>query len=69
MYICIYICIQTNVLTGKSHITAVHKGRLALMAPELIIVELSKATARIDHVWAVLMTFFTILNADQYYPF
>ena len=39
------------------------------MAPEVIIAELSKSKARIDNIWAVLMTFFTILNPDQYYPF
>ena len=43
------------------------------MAPELIIEELSIASAGIDvlktvDAWAVLMTFFTILNPDQSYP-
>ena len=44
------------------------------MAPELITEELSVVSAGIDElkivdVWAVLMTFFTILNPDQSYPF
>ena len=44
------------------------------MVPELIIEELSIASAGTDglktvDVWAVSMTFFTILNLDQSYPF
>ena len=44
------------------------------MVPELIIEELSIASAGTDElktvdVWAVSMTFFTILNLDQSYPF
>ena len=44
------------------------------MVSELIIEELSIGSAGIDEiktvdVWAVLMTFFTILNPDQSYPF
>ena len=44
------------------------------MVPELIIEELSIALAGTDglktvDVWAVSMTFFTILNLDQSYPF
>ena len=44
------------------------------MVPELIIEELSIASARIDElktadVWAVSMAFFTILNPDQSYLF
>ena len=44
------------------------------MVPELIIEELSVASAGTDglktvEVWAVSMTFFTILNLDQSYPF
>ena len=43
------------------------------MAPELIIEELSIASAGIGElktvdVWAVLMTFFTTVNPDQSYP-
>ena len=44
------------------------------MVPELIVEELSIASAVTDElqtidVWAVSMTFFTILNPDQSYPF
>ena len=44
------------------------------MVPELITEELSIASAGIDElkfvdVWVVLMTFSTILNPDQSYPF
>ena len=39
---------KTNALTGKSCATAVHRGSLAFMVPELIIEELSIASARID---------------------
>ena len=65
---------QINALTGKNRTTAVHRGSLAFMAPELIIEELSIASAGIGElktvdVWVVLMTFFTILNPDQSYPF
>ena len=65
---------QTNALTGKNCTTAVHRRSLAFMVPELIIEELSLASARIDElnsftVWAVSITFFTILNPDQSYPF
>ena len=65
---------QTNALTGKNCTTAVHRGNLAFMVPELIIEELSTALAGIDErktvdVWAVSMTFFIILNPDQSNPF
>ena len=65
---------QTNALTGKNCTTTVHRRSLAFMVPELIIEELSLASARIDElktfaVWAVSITFFTILNPDQSYPF
>ena len=39
---------QTNDLTGKNCTTAVHRGSLAFMVPELIIEELSMASAGID---------------------
>ena len=65
---------QTDVLTGKNRTTTVHSGSLAFMAPELITEELSIASAGNDElktveVWAVLMTFLTILNSDQSHPF
>ena len=65
---------QTNALTGKNCTIAIHRGSLAFMVPELIIEELSIASARIDElktadVWAVSMAFFTILNPDQSYLF
>ena len=65
---------QTNALTGKNCTTAVHRGNLAFTVAELIIEELSIASAGIDElktvgVWIVSMTFFTILNPDQTYPF
>ena len=58
---------QTNALTGKNCTTAVHRGSLAFMVPELIIEELLIPSAGIDElktagVWLVSMTFFTILN-------
>ena len=61
---------QTNASTGKNCTTAVHKGNLAFIVPELIIEELSIKSAGIDElktvgVWAVSMTFFTIWNPDQ----
>ena len=43
---------QTNALTGKNCTTAVHKGSLAFMVPELIIEELSMASAGIDELKA-----------------
>ena len=65
---------QTNALTGKNCTTAVHRGNLAFMVPELIIEELSIASTGIDElktvdVWVVSMIFFTILDPDQTYPF
>ena len=65
---------QTKALTGKNCKTAVHRGSLALMVPELIIEELSIASAGTDElktadVWVVSMTIFIILNPDQSYPF
>ena len=65
---------QTNALTGKNGITAFHRRSLAFMVPEMIIEELSIASARISElktvdIWVVSMTFFTILNPDQSYPF
>ena len=64
----------TNALTGKNCTTAIHRGSLAFMVPELIIEELSIASARIDKLktvdaWAISMAFFTILNPDQSYLF
>ena len=61
---------QTNALTGKNCTTAVHRGSSALMVPELIIEELSIASAGTDEiktvgVWVVSMIFLTILNPDQ----
>ena len=68
------MCTQTNALTDKNCTTTVHRGSLAFMVPELIIEESSIASAGIDElktvdVWAVSVTFFTILNPDQSYPF
>ena len=65
---------QTNVLTGKNYITAVHRGSLAFMVPDLITEELSITSAGISElktvdVWVVSMTFVTILKPDQSYPF
>ena len=65
---------QTNALTDKNYATTVHRRSLAFMVSELIIEELSIASAGIDKlktvgVSAVSMTFFTILNPDQSYPF
>ena len=65
---------QTNALTGKNCTTAVHRGSLAFMVPELIIEELSIASTGIDElktvdVKVVSMIFFTILDPDQTYPF
>ena len=64
---------QTNALSGTNCTTAVHRESLAFMVPELIIEELSIASAGTDElktdVWVVSMTFFTILNPDQSHPF
>ena len=65
---------QANAFTGKSCITAVHRGSSAFMVPELIIKKLSIASAGTDdlkdvEVWAVSMVFVTILKSDQSYPF
>ena len=65
---------QTSALTGKNCTTSVHRESLAFMVPELIIEELSIASVGIDElktvdVWVVSMTFFTILNPSQTYPF
>ena len=65
---------QANALTGKNCTTDVHRGSLAFMVPELIIEELSIASSRTDKLKTVdvrvgSMTFFTILNPDQSYPF
>ena len=64
---------QTNAWTGKNWTTAVHKGGLAFMVPELIFEELPIASTWTDKlktvdVW-VSMAFFTILKPDQPYPF
>ena len=55
----------------------IYWGSLAFMIPELIIEELSIASAGIDKLWQnkscwgmdSLMTFFTMLNPGQFYPF
>ena len=65
---------QTDTLADKNCTTAVHRGSLASMVPELINEELSIASAGIDElktvdVWVVSMTFFITLNPDQSYPF
>ena len=65
---------QTNALTGKNCTTAVHRGSLAFIVPELMIEELLIASAGPDElktvdVWVVSKTFFTILKPDQSYPF
>ena len=65
---------QTNALTGKNCTIAIHRGSLAFMVPELIIEELSIASAGTDEletfdVWVVSITFFTILKPDHSYPF
>ena len=65
---------QTNALTDKNCTTAVHRGSLVFIVPELVIEELSIASAGTDElktvdVWAVSVTFFTILNLGQSYPF
>ena len=65
---------QTNALTDKNCTTTVHRGSLAFIVPELIIEELSIASPGIEElknidIWVVSMTFFTILNPDQSYPF
>ena len=62
-----FVYTQTNALAGKNCTTVV-------MVPELIIEELSIALAGIDElkvvdVWVISVTFFTILNPDQSYPF
>ena len=62
---------QTNDFTGRA---AFHRGSFAFMVPELITEKLSIASAGTDQlktivVWAVSVTFFTILNPDQSYPF
>ena len=65
---------QINALTGKNCTTAVHRGNLAFMLPELIIGELSITSAGTDEfknvdVWVVSMAFFTVLNIYQSYLF
>ena len=65
---------QTNALTGKNDTAAVHRESLGFMVPELTIEELLIASAASEElktidVWVVSMTFFTILNPDQTYPF
>ena len=62
-----FLYTQTNALSGKNCTTVV-------IVPELIIEQLSMASAGIDElrivdVWVISMTFFTILNPDQSYPF
>ena len=65
---------QTNALTGKNCITAVHRESFQFTVPELIIEESSIASGgtgelKTVDVWQVSMTFFTILNPDQFYLF
>ena len=63
---------QTKALTGKNRTTAVHRGSLAFMTPELIIESIASAgigELKTVVVWTVLMTFFTILNPYKPYPF
>ena len=65
---------KANALNGKSCATAVHRGNLPFMAPELITGKLSVASADMDElktvdVWAVLMTFFATLNPGESDPF
>ena len=66
------LCIHR--LAGKKCTTAFHRESLSFMVPELITEELSIASGGTDDlktvdVWVVSMTFFTILNPDQSYPF
>ena len=61
---------QSKALTGKNCTTAVHREMLPFMVSELIIEELSIASEGTNKlktvdVWAVSMTFFTILNLDR----
>ena len=65
---------QTNALTDKNCTTTVHRGSLEFMVPKLIIEELLIPSTGTDelktvNVWAVSMTFFTISNPNQSYPF
>ena len=65
---------QAIALTDKNSTTAVHRGSLAFMVSELIIEELSIASAGTDeleiiNVWVVSMTLFLISKPDQLSPF
>ena len=64
---------RTNGLCVNSRTNGINRGSQAFMAPEISIIG-GLINASIDDlkavdVWAVLMTFFVVLNPDQKYPF
>ena len=65
---------KTNIILQNSSTKVLNRGRQAFIAPEISIDREMLESACIDNlksvdVWALLMTFFVILNPDQRFPF
>ena len=65
---------KTNILLQNSRTKVLNRGSQAFMEPEISIEGEMLESACIDdlkaiNVWALLMTFFVILNPDQRFPF
>ena len=66
--------LQTRVVSNNSRTQFVRRGSLAYMAPEILVEESVLKSAGIEQlkavdVWALVITFFVILNPDQKNPF
>ena len=66
--------LQTRVISNNSRTHFVRRGSPAYMAPEILVEESILKSAGIEQlkaidVWALVMTFFVILNPDQKNPF
>ena len=65
---------KTNIILQNSSTKDLNRGSQAFIAPEISIDREMLESACIDNlksvdVWALLMTFFVILNPDQRFPF
>ena len=66
--------LQTRVISNNSRTHFIRRGSPAYMAPEILVEESVLKSAGIEQlkaidVWALVMTFFVILNPDQKNPF
>lgn len=64
---------QTNSFCMQSQTSSINRGSLAYMAPGLLVDEVKLITAntaqlKLADIWALLMTFFVLINPDQSHP-